>query len=73
MAETQTYVAYGPNLHPGRLGQTIHGAPVVAPEALADLAGPIVVSVAGAGPRRQIRAALAALGREEGVDFVCAA
>lgn len=64
-------------LHPRRIGQTIHGAPVVAPEALselAELAGrPIVASVSGPGPRREIRAALAALGLREGRDFVCAA
>jgi len=61
-------------LHPGRLGQRIHGAPVIPPAALADLPGrPVVVSVAGAGPRTEVRAALARLGRREGVDFVCAA
>ncbi|MBW2315660.1 MAG: glycosyltransferase family 2 protein [Deltaproteobacteria bacterium] len=60
-------------LHPGRLGQTIHGAPVIEPSGLAGLDGPIVVSVAGAGPRGQIRQALATLGRVEGEDFVCAA
>jgi glycosyltransferase involved in cell wall biosynthesis len=60
-------------LHPGRLGQTIHGAKVVAPEALSGIGGPIVVSVAGAGPRAQIRAALARLGRREGADFLCTA
>jgi glycosyltransferase involved in cell wall biosynthesis len=61
-------------LHPGRLGQRIHGAPVVAPEALAALRGrPVVVSVAGEGPRAEIRAALAALRLEELRDFVCAA
>ncbi len=61
-------------LHPGRIGQRIHGAPVVAPEALAALRGrPIVVSVAGEGPRAEIRAALAALRFDELRDFVCAA
>jgi glycosyltransferase involved in cell wall biosynthesis len=61
-------------LHPGRLGQTIHGAPVVAPEALRDLAGRrIVASVAGVEARSQIRAFLDALGRRETVDYVCAA
>lgn len=61
-------------LHPRRLGNTIHGAPVVVPGALAAL-GPVrvVVSVAGAGPRAEIRAALAALGLREERDFVCAA
>lgn len=61
-------------LHPGRLGQRIHGAPVVAPEALPGLPRrPIVVSVAGAGPRGEIRARLAGLGFRELRDFVCAA
>jgi glycosyltransferase involved in cell wall biosynthesis len=61
-------------LHPGRLGQTIHGAQVVAPDALRTLPRrPIVVSVAGELPRGEIRRALATMGFEEGVDFVCAA
>jgi len=61
-------------LHPRRLGETIHGAPVVPPPALASLPSlPVVVSVAGAGPRARIRATLAALGRRELRDFVCAA
>jgi glycosyltransferase involved in cell wall biosynthesis len=60
-------------LHPGRLGQTIHDAPVIEPQGLAGLEGPIVVSVAGVGPRTLIRDALATLGRREGTDFVCAA
>ncbi|MCP3984315.1 MAG: glycosyltransferase family 2 protein, partial [bacterium] len=38
-------------LHPGRLGQQIHGAPVVAPEVLPSLPRlPLLVSVAGTGP-----------------------
>jgi glycosyltransferase involved in cell wall biosynthesis len=61
-------------LHPGRLGQTIHGAPVIAPDALATLAPrKLVASVAGATARGQIRAALRGLGWEELRDFVCAA
>jgi glycosyltransferase involved in cell wall biosynthesis len=63
-------------LHPRRLGQRIHGAPVVAPEALREpeaRALPLLVSVAGAGPRAEIRAALAALGYQELHDFICAA
>lgn len=61
-------------LHPGRLGNRIHGAPVIPPGALA--ARPrelLVVSVAGEGPRGQIRAELARLGFRETVDYVCAA
>ncbi len=61
-------------LHPGRLGQRIHGAPVVAPGALPGLRGtPLVVSVAGAEARSLIRAWLASMGFAEGADFVCAA
>jgi len=62
------------DLHPGRLGQTIHGAAVVAPDEIPRLPRrPLVVSVAGAGPRRQIRDALTAMGLRELDDFVCAA
>jgi glycosyltransferase involved in cell wall biosynthesis len=61
-------------LHPGRLGQTIHGAPVVAPEALAHSPdAPVVASVAGVEARTQIRAFLDRLGRHETRDYVCAA
>lgn len=60
--------------HPRRLGQRIHGAPVLRPEQLAELPHHrIVVSVSGADNRALIRAQLAALGRVELVDFVCAA
>lgn len=59
---------------PTRIGNTIHGAPVVAIDALPALAPrPIVVSVARAGPRAEIRAALAAMGFVDGIDYVCAA
>ncbi|MDJ0848123.1 MAG: glycosyltransferase family 2 protein [Myxococcota bacterium] len=61
-------------VHPGRLGNRIHGAPVLPPEALAERRGePVVVSVAGAGPRALIRDALARMGFRETVDYVCAA
>ncbi len=61
-------------VHPGRLGNRIHGAPVVAPEDLEQHRGePLVVSVAGAGPRALIRTALAEMGFRETRDFVCAA
>ena len=61
-------------VHPGRLGNRIQGAPVVAPYQLRDLPrAPIVVSVAGAGARRVIRAALGDMGFQELRDFVCAA
>ena len=40
---------------------------------LLDTGRPVVVSVAGAGPRRQIREALTTMGFHETRDFVCAA
>ncbi len=60
-------------LHPGRLGQRIFGAPVIAPEALRGRRDKIVASVAGAEPRQLIRSALHGWGFCEGRDFVCAA
>jgi glycosyltransferase involved in cell wall biosynthesis len=67
-------LAYLVDVHPGRLGNTIHGAPVIAPDALARVPRlPVVASVAGERPRREIRAALGAMGFEETRDFVCAA
>lgn len=65
-------------LHPGRVGQRIQGAPVIAPAELplvsAPGAGPfIIASVARPGPRAEVRQALAALGFQEQRDFVCAA
>ena len=61
-------------VHAGRLGNVIHGAPVVPPEALRDLPrGRLVASVAGVTARDEIRAFLAALGWVETRDFLCAA
>jgi len=67
-------MAYLVDVHPGRLGQTIHGAPVVAPDEIPRLPRrPLIVSVAGERPRRQIREALTTMGFRELEDFVCAA
>lgn len=65
-------------VHPGRLGQRIRGAPVIPPRDLPALVAregrmPIVASVARAGPRTEVRKALEALGFVELRDFVCAA
>jgi glycosyltransferase involved in cell wall biosynthesis len=61
-------------LHPGRLGNTIHGAPVIAPPALAKWRHlPLVASVAGGDARSRIRAALSRMGYRELLDYVCAA
>jgi len=67
-------LAHVVDVHPGRLGQTIHGARVVAPDEIPGLPRrPMVVSVAGERPRGQIREALTAMGLRELDDFVCAA
>lgn len=61
-------------LHPGRIGQLIRGVPVVTPSELPRLGfRPLVVSVAGAGPRSEIRQALSQMGFRELRDYVCAA
>lgn len=57
-----------------RIGQRIHGAPVVSVAEVPSLRGePLIVSVARAGPRTEIRQALAAMDFCEGADFLCAA
>jgi len=61
-------------LHPGRIGNAIAGAPVVHPDDW--LRAPhqrLVVSVAGATARAEIRAALDRAGLCDGIDYVCAA
>jgi hypothetical protein len=56
------------------LGTRIHGAPVIPPEALETLRHrPIIASVAGVGPRQEIRGDLRRMGFREGLDFVCVA
>lgn len=66
--------AYIVELHPGRLGKTIHQAPVIPPEALAGTpTHPMVVSVAGEQARGEIRAVMREMGFQELRDFVCAA
>jgi cellulose synthase/poly-beta-1,6-N-acetylglucosamine synthase-like glycosyltransferase len=61
-------------VHPGRVGNVIGGAPVIAPDALGALPrGRLVASVAGVDARRQIREFLADLDWRELDDFVVAA
>jgi glycosyltransferase involved in cell wall biosynthesis len=61
-------------LHPGRLGQLIRGVRVIAPAQLPGVPRqPLLVSVAGLGPRTEIRAALSQMGFEERRDFLCCA
>jgi glycosyltransferase involved in cell wall biosynthesis len=66
--------AFVVELHPRRLGTTIHGAPVIPPQQVPVTGGlPIVVSVAGADNRAIIRAQLAAMQRQELRDYVVTA
>jgi glycosyltransferase involved in cell wall biosynthesis len=61
-------------LHPGRIGNQIADAPVVHPDDW--LRAPqqrLVVSVAGATARAEIRGALDQAGLRDGIDYVCAA
>jgi hypothetical protein len=61
-------------LHPRRVGQRIRGVTVVTPSELPRLPKlPLLVSVAGLGPRTEIREALRALGFCEVRDYLCAA
>jgi glycosyltransferase involved in cell wall biosynthesis len=61
-------------VHPRRLGETIQGAPVIAPDMLPQMPRhPLIASVAGAEPRGLIRAHLDALGWRETRDYVCLA
>lgn len=61
-------------LHPGRIGQIIFGAPVITPPGLAAYrALPLLISVAGAIARRQIRDKLATMNFAETRDYVLCA
>lgn len=62
------------DLHPRRLGETIHGAKVVRPDRIPSLPRlPIIASVSGAPARTEIRAHCHRLGLRETLDFFCAA
>jgi glycosyltransferase involved in cell wall biosynthesis len=61
-------------IHPGRLGNRIHNALVIPPADLVHVPRHrVVVSVAGAQARHEIRQAMLRLGLVELRDFVCAA
>jgi glycosyltransferase involved in cell wall biosynthesis len=69
--KTPSYIV---EVHPGRIGERIHGAPVIPPEALRHVPRiPVVVSVAGSRARGEIRQALHGMEFVELHDFVCAA
>lgn len=74
LAGHDRHPAYILELHPGRLGNRIHGAEVVSPEMLVRLPKlPLLVSVAGVEPRNQIRDRLRSSGWIELRDYVCVA
>ncbi len=74
LAQHGKHLAQVVEMHPGRIGNTIHGAAVIEPHKLAAPATiPLIVSVAHSEPRQQIRAFLNARGYQEQRDFVCAA
>ncbi|HEX6133256.1 MAG TPA: glycosyltransferase [Longimicrobiales bacterium] len=61
-------------LDPRKIGQKIHGAPVIAPEAVQEFAGALVVAAVGQpNGRSEIRSVLDAAGFVEGRDFVAVA
>jgi len=61
-------------LHPGRIGQVIHGAPVMHHDDLREgIEYPLLVSVAGSDARIYLRTMLSGFGFSEGRDFVCTA
>ena len=62
------------DVHPRRIGQRIHGAEVIPPEDLTRHQRlPVIASVAGPGPRGEIREALNSMEFREGYDYVVAA
>jgi len=74
LAALGTHPSHIVDVHPGRVGKRIHGAPVIRPEALPGVERrPIVVSVAHAGPRAEVRGILDGMGFVERRDYVCAA
>ena len=61
-------------VHPRRIGQRIHGAPVIPVHALERAKhAPLITAVSGKIARTEIRATLRNLGWKESDDFVCAA
>jgi glycosyltransferase involved in cell wall biosynthesis len=62
------------DLDPRKIGQEIHGVPVIRPESVGEYGGAFCVGAVGQeGARSEIRAALADAGWQEGQDFVTVA
>lgn len=80
LAGAGTRIAAFVDVSPGRIGQEIHGAPVVAPERAGEFAGAgspaqalVLAAVGQEGAREEIRAACRELGLVEGEDLVAIA
>ncbi len=58
-------------VNPRKLGQVIHGAPVVGTHTLTPDDGPILVTIGSRGARAEVRQVAAQRGLVEGRDFVC--
>jgi len=54
-----------------KIGQIIHGAPVVAIDALAPGQGPMLITIGAREARPQVRAFAAERGLREGIDYLC--
>ena len=74
MADEGVQVRAFVELNPRKVGQEIHGAPVVPPEGIGDFRDALGLAAVGQeGARTEIRAAFAAAGWVEGRDFVAVA
>lgn len=56
---------------PRKIGQRIHGAPVVGIESLRPGEGPVLVTVGAKGARQQVRSFARRVGLVEGADYLC--
>ena len=74
LARTDVSVAAFVDVDPRKLGRVIHGAPVVPQEEAPRFGSSLALgAVAGEAARAEIRAAVAAQGRRDGVDIVAVA
>lgn len=75
LAAEGAQVARFVELNPRKIGQRIHGAPVIHPDALGPPQSPghLLAAVGAKGAREDIRARLVATGWREGHDFTCVA
>lgn len=58
-------------IDPNKIGQTIHGAPVVPIDILAPGQGPMLITIGARSARAQVREFAASRGLQEGKDYLC--